>query len=126
MTTKKPLILYVDDDPEALNILKVGLEDRSFTVMTALSAKDAYDILKQYTPDAIIADLRMQPVNGFDLYQELKKSPAYSRVPFLFLTAIDDQIARNYGSRLGVDAYITKPIDIDVLETELKHQLSKK
>ncbi len=116
LVMKRPLILYVDDDPEALRVLKIGLEDRGFIVLTALGGKEAYAILETEKPDLIITDLRMTPVNGFDLFVELKKTPKFSDTPFVFLTAVDDQLAQTYGKKLGVDAYLTKPVDIDRLE----------
>ena len=97
-------------------MLKIGLEDRGFIVLTALGGKEAYAILETEKPDLIITDLRMSPVNGFDLFVELKKTPKFSETPFVFLTAVDDQLAQTYGKKLGVDAYLTKPVDIDRLE----------
>ena len=68
----KSVILYVDDDREVLQSFKIGLEDRGYTMLTAESGDEALELLKTNTPDLIIADLRMQPMNGFDLYQIVK------------------------------------------------------
>ena len=112
---KPPVILYVDDDPEALRVLKIGLEDRGYAVETAPGVKEALAFLATETPSLIITDLRMSPVNGFDFYIDLKKQEAYASVPFIFLTAVEDDFARVYGQKLGVDAYMTKPVDLDRL-----------
>ena len=122
---KRPVILYVDDDPEALRVLKIGLEDRGYSVLTALGGKEAYDLLEAQTPDLIITDLRMTPVNGFDLFVELKKAPRFSDTPFIFLTAVEDQLAQSYGRKLGVDAYLTKPVDIDRLDAIVSTRVTK-
>jgi response regulator RpfG family c-di-GMP phosphodiesterase len=119
-------VLYVDDEVEALSSLKMGLEDRGYDVLTAESGSDALEVLKSNTPDVIIADLRMQPMNGFELFQEVKKNKKFVHIPFFFLTAVDDFLAQKYGKTLGVDAYITKPIDLDQLELILKSKLGKK
>jgi DNA-binding response OmpR family regulator len=121
---KRPVLLYIDDDPEALNVLKIGLEDRGYTVLTALGGKDAYALLDQQSPDLIITDLRMSPVNGFDIFVELKKTPKYASMPFIFLTAVEDQFAQTYGRKLGVDAYLTKPVDIDRLDAIVAARLT--
>jgi response regulator RpfG family c-di-GMP phosphodiesterase len=117
-------ILYVDDEGPALEAMKIGLEDRGYAVTTSLSGDDALKLLKANKPDVIIADLRMQPMNGFELYQKVKKVPGLSAIPFFFLTAVDDFLAKKYGKSLGVDAYITKPVDVDSIDSMIKRKLS--
>lgn len=122
----KNVILYVDDDQEVLMSFKIGLEDRGYTMLTAQSGDEALEMLKNNTPDLIIADLRMQPMNGFDLYQNVRKNPSFAQIPFFFLTAVDDFLAQKYGQKLGVDAYITKPVDLDNLDAIISSKLSEK
>ncbi|MBI1770287.1 MAG: response regulator [Bacteroidetes bacterium] len=120
---KKSIILYVDDEPIALTSVKAGLIDRGYDVLTAETGEDAMELLKTNTPDLIIADLRMQPMNGFELFQQVKKLPTHSNVPFFFLTAVDDFLAQKYGQTIGVDAYITKPVELDSLDHLIKNKL---
>ena len=122
---KKASILFIDDEKDMLDSFSVGLTDRGYEIVTASTGAEALDLLKSYTPDLIIADLRMQPMNGFDLFQEVKKSEKHMRVPFFFLTAVDDVLAQKYGQKLGVDLYITKPVDLDSLEMAIKNKLSE-
>jgi DNA-binding response OmpR family regulator len=120
----QPILLCIDDDPEALHVLKIGLEDRGYTVFTVGGAKEASAFLAATTPDLIITDLRMTPVNGFDLFVELRKSPALANVPVIFLTAVEHDFAQSYGKKLGVDAYMTKPIDLDRLHAVIGERLA--
>jgi DNA-binding response OmpR family regulator len=87
-------------------------------------AKEASAFLAATTPDLIITDLRMTPVNGFDLFVELRKSPALANVPVIFLTAVEHDFAQSYGKKLGVDAYMTKPIDLDRLHAVIGERLA--
>ena len=68
----------------------------------------------------------MQPMNGFDFFQKVRKSVKLTRVPFFFLTAVDDFLAHKYSQKLGVDAYITKPVDMDNLDALISSKLSEK
>jgi CheY-like chemotaxis protein len=122
----KALILYVDDDPAALETMKLGLEDRGYNMLTAPSGTDALQVLKSKSPDVIIADLRMQPMNGFELFQAVKKNPRFTKTPILFLTAVDDALAQKYGESLGVDAYLLKPVDLDNLDSVIRGRLGLK
>jgi len=120
---KKVRILYIDDEEEALSAMKIGLEDRGYEVTTALSGEDALGTLKKQTPDVIITDLRMTPMNGFELFQQVKKIQKFKSIPFFFLTAVDDFLAQKYGQTLGVDAYITKPVDLDSIDTMIRQKI---
>lgn len=112
MSISKSVILYVDDDPQALDMISAGLEERGFSVIPVPGGKEALEKLETAVPALIIADLRMEPMNGFELYQQVKKNTSWRGIPFLFLTGVNDTLAKKYGMRLGVDAYITKPIEI--------------
>ena len=121
----KLTVLYVDDEPDALSTLKAGMEDRGYQMITAGSGEETLELLKTHSPDLIIADLRMQPMNGFDLYQQVKKDPKFVQTPFFFLTAVDDFLAQKYGQTIGVDAYIVKPVDLDNLDSIIKGKIKR-
>ena len=123
---KKKLILFVDDEKRVLEVFRVGLEEKGYDVITAETGAEALEVLNTYTPDLIIADLRMLPMNGFELFQEVKKNVKLASIPFFFLTAVNDYLAQKYGSKLGVDAYITKPVDIEDLDSLIKDTFSEK
>jgi CheY-like chemotaxis protein len=119
-------ILYIDDEKGALDVLKLGLENKGYEVFTCLSGQEALDHLqKEKTPDIIIADLRMSPMNGFDLFQQVKKDNRFLNVPFFLLTGMDDNLAQKFGQTLGVDAYVTKPVDLDNLDAIIRRKLQK-
>ncbi len=122
---KQTKILYVDDEQSALDVLKMGLGDKGYNVQTCLSGQDALEYMKNTIPDLIIADLRMQPMNGFELFQNVKKLKNAAAVPFLFLTAVDDYLAQKYGQTLGVDAYVVKPYNLDNLEAIIRRKLGE-
>ena len=119
-------ILYVDDEPDALKSMKLGLEDRGYNVLTAETGNAALELLQTTTPDIVITDLRMHPMNGFDFFQEAKKLSQLAHTPFFFLTAVDDFLAQKYGKSLGVDAYLTKPINLSNLDVIIKQKVKTK
>ena len=122
----KPVILFVDDEPDTLKVISSGLEERDFKMLQANTGEEALELLKTNKPDLILADLRMQPMNGFELFQQVKKDPKFVTTPFLFLTAVDEILAKKYGQKLGVDAYITKPVELDDLVSIIKNRLGRK
>jgi CheY-like chemotaxis protein len=121
---KKTVILYVDDEPDVLSSFKVGMEERGYVVLAAESGAEALELLERNTPQVIITDLRMQPMNGFEFFQAVKKIPRFADTPFYFLTAVDEYLAQKYGTSLGVDAYLTKPVDLQMLDEQIQNRLS--
>jgi CheY-like chemotaxis protein len=122
---KKPLVLLVDDEREFLDAVKAGLEDKGCKVITCEGALQGLEILAKTIPDVIIADLRMQPLNGFEFYQRVKKMEECKNIPFFFLTGMKDELAEKYGLTLGVEEYFLKPVDLDVLIEAVKKAVAK-
>ena len=120
---KKKLIMCIDDDEDALKALTRALELRGYEVVATTSGEAALEGLKTISPDLIITDLRMSPLNGFEVYVQVRKEQKHASVPFFFITAVDDDLARKYGHALGADAYIEKPVDLDTLDSAIRKKL---
>jgi DNA-binding response OmpR family regulator len=103
-------ILVVDDQPVLLENLRLALEAGGYRVWTAEDGVDALDILREKHVDLIIADIAMPCMNGYQLFKQVRNDPRWVMIPFIFLTAraLDSDI--RYGREMGVDDYLTKPI----------------
>jgi len=102
----KERILVVDDDPEALALLRALLESHGFAVHTASDGTTALHCLHQAAPDLIILDVLMPGLDGKEVCQRIRR---HSPVPILFLTAIDKVDSIVDGLNRGADDYMTKP-----------------
>ena len=122
---KDKLVLLVDDEPSVLDATRVGLVDRGFNVQTVNGAEAAIKAIHSLKPSIVVSDLVMPGVNGFELFQEIKKEDAYRSIPFVFLTAVDDYYARKFGKDIGGAAYVTKPVDLDELEQIIKAKIGE-
>ena len=119
------VVLLVDDEQALLKATSVGLKDRGFTVHTADSGELAIQAIRSLKPSIVVSDLAMPGMNGFELYQEVKKEAEYKLLPFVFLTAVDDFYAKKFGKQLGGAAYLTKPVDIDELAQIIKEKMGE-
>ncbi len=124
MTRNKHTILYVDDEPSALELVKTGLEERGYTVLTARSGNEALETLQSHEPEALLVDLRMSPMNGFEFVQAVRKIGKFRNLPAMFLTGVDDYLAQKYGQTLGAEGYFLKPVDIENLDAVLRDKLT--
>ncbi|MBI5829510.1 MAG: response regulator, partial [Chloroflexi bacterium] len=111
----KPLrhkqILLVEDSVEIRRVLASTLERERYTVYQAEHGQAALTTLQQITPDLILSDINMPRLNGIEFFKEPRKNPAWTPIPFIFLTANNSPQDIQAGRVLGVEDYITKPID---------------
>jgi DNA-binding response OmpR family regulator len=118
-------ILVVDDQPEILENLALVLESEGYRVLMASDGAEALALLQKEKVDLILADIAMPRMNGYQLYERVRANPAWVAVPFLFLTAraMDSDI--RYGQQLGVDDYLTKPIEPEDLLAVVQGKLRR-
>jgi CheY-like chemotaxis protein len=106
-------ILVVDDDPDALTLMREVLEAAGASVISANSGRAALSALDEHTPHAIVSDLGMPGMDGFELLAQLRQSPVESRrnVPAAALTAYARSEDRTRSLKSGFQLYLSKPID---------------
>jgi CheY-like chemotaxis protein len=109
-------ILIVDDDEDILLIVQTILANAGYSVLVARNGREGVDLALESRPDLILLDVMMPEMNGFDVAAVLKNDPATMEIPIVILSIVQD---RDRGFRLGVDRYLTKPIDTDVLFKEV-------
>ncbi|MEO5985025.1 MAG: response regulator, partial [Ferruginibacter sp.] len=109
-------ILIVDDDESIRSLLNQELSDAGYVIDEAGNGKEALESVRRQRPDLIILDIMMPEMNGFDVAAVLKNDPQTMDIPIIVLSIVQDK-AR--GFRIGVDRYLTKPIDTTLLFTEI-------
>jgi signal transduction histidine kinase/DNA-binding response OmpR family regulator len=113
---REPRILVVDDDPNIRELLTQEFTEAGYAVSVAGDGREALAQVRKDRPDLILLDVMMPEMNGFDVAAVLKNDPATMEIPIVILSIVQD---RDRGFRLGVDRYLTKPIDTDVLFKEV-------
>ncbi|MDD5189248.1 MAG: response regulator, partial [Methanoregula sp.] len=117
-------ILSVDDKVENRHLLEAMLTPNGYTVVSAINGIDALEQLKKEPFDAIISDLLMPKMDGFQLLHECKKDPVLNKIPFIIYTATyTGKKDIEFGLSLGAVRYIIKPMEPDEFLTMLKEVL---
>lgn len=106
-------ILVVEDDQDLNRIITKSLRDRGYDVTSAVNGLDALEKTEGVKFDMILTDIMMPKMDGFELAESIR---AVDReIPIVFMTAKDDKPSKMLGYSIGVDDYIVKPFDIDIL-----------
>ena len=109
-------ILVVDDDSNIRSLLQQELTEAGYVVRLAEDGRKALTLIREETPGLVILDVMMPEMNGFDVAAVLKNDPATMDIPIIILSIVED---KERGFRLGVDRYLTKPIDTASLFREV-------
>lgn len=115
-------ILIAEDNENARFLTEERLK-KYYNVITACNGKEALDIFYQRNIDMIIADIMMPLMDGYEMLRELRSDK--QDVPILFLTAKSSFEDKKQGYDLGIDDYITKPVDYDELLLKIKAILKR-
>ena len=115
-TAQRNSVLVVDDDPSIRSLLQQEFTEAGYTVRVAENGRQAVQLVRQEAPGLIVLDVMMPEMNGFDVAAVLKNDPATMHIPIIILSIVED---KERGYRLGVDRYLTKPIDTESLFREV-------
>ncbi|MBW4515050.1 MAG: response regulator [Timaviella obliquedivisa GSE-PSE-MK23-08B] len=115
-------LLVVDDEPHIRELLRQELEAEGYLIRTAQDGIEALRLVEELPPDLIILDVMMPNISGFDLAAVLKNNPATMNIPTIILSIIQD---KERGYRLGVDRYLSKPINTELLLSDIKMLLTQ-
>ena len=115
-------IMFVDDDPEILNLYGGMFRRRGYEVLTAEESERALEMLKESTPDLLLLDVMMPEINGIELCQRIRALPGYEQTPVIILSAYSDTGIIEQAFAAGANDYVLKPIDPKVLAAKI-HEL---
>jgi len=107
----KKWILVVEDNQTVREMICISLEIEGHHVLQARDGKDALRQMERITPNLILSDIEMPNMDGIEFKKALRANSRWVAIPFIFLTSYDSQEAVQMGRDLGVEDYLTKPID---------------
>ncbi|MGB6296445.1 MAG: response regulator [Rivularia sp. (in: cyanobacteria)] len=113
-------ILVVEDSPSELELISHFLNESGYKVIKATGGTEALKKLESEKPDAIITDVVMPGMSGFELCRSLKKNPETEKLPIVICSSKNQEIDRLWAMRQGADAYVTKPYTREELLRAIK------
>lgn len=121
-SSEKSKILVVDDEAQIARVLKTTLSARGYTIRTAVDGDDALLIMKSWTPDLVITDLRMPNIDGVELCRMIRKNSA---TPIIVLSVRNEERNKVEALDAGADDYVTKPFSRDELLARVRAALRR-
>lgn len=106
-------ILVIDDSNTNLVLLESLFKRNGYRVLSAMSGKEALDLISKTLPDLIFLDLKMPEIDGFEFMKLLRDNSDWAEIPVVILSAISDKETIIRGIEMGVVDYLTKPLEIE-------------
>lgn len=116
-------LLIVEDESETNRLLCELLQREGVTCQGVGEGRKALAAAAQARPAAILLDLMLPDMSGLEMVQKLRCEGSLKRIPWIALTALDDEAARQRSRELGADAYLTKPLQPQELVAEVRELL---
>lgn len=110
-------ILIIDDEPKIVGMIDQYLRSEGFITEGITDPSETINRVDMFSPDLIILDIMMSPVNGIEILKELRFK---NDIPIILLTAKADEIDKLLGLELGADDYVTKPFSLRELTARIR------
>ncbi len=120
------LILAVEDDPTLLRLVCLALKDAGHELITATNGREGLEAVLRHKPALVVSDITMPEMDGFAFLKALRDNHRrFADMPFIFLSGLSERKDIIAGRALGVDDYVTKPIDADLLIAVVDSRLAQ-
>lgn len=123
---RKPVILVVDDLPENIDLIENVFLGQPYEFLRASNGREALNVVKDNSPDLILLDVVMPEMNGFEVCERLKSDRATRLIPIIMVTGLEDSESKIRGINMGVDDFVSKPINIYELKARVASLLKLK
>lgn len=122
MTTK--LIAIIDDEPRTVEMIATFLKLKGYETRSALLGHEGLTLVQTVKPDALLLDLMLPDIEGYDVCQRLRTMPEFATLPILIVSARTEQASIDRATAAGADAYFTKPVKFPELIATLDELIS--
>lgn len=113
----KRCVLIVEDDPAIRRTLERVFSRSNYDLKLAPGGLLGLEAARRHHPDAVILDVMMPDIDGYEVFESLRSDPDTRDIPVLILSSLSDPANRAYGVKSGVNAYMGKPFSSDELRT---------
>ncbi len=119
-------ILIIEDDEDIRELMRESLTYQEYNIIVAESGQSGIDQALKYLPDAIVCDIMMPGLKGYEVFKALRQNSNTAMIPFIFLTAVNSEEERAYALKLGVEDYLNKPCTVKQLKGAIAKVLNLK
>lgn len=118
-----PTVLVVEDEPDLILMVRITLEHAGYEVLEAMTGEEALAILEDNSPDAVLLDIRLPGIDGWEVLERLRGAGRLDDLPVFMCSAHTGSITADKAVEAGCRGFITKPFSPDDLIATLERAL---
>ncbi len=119
-----PKVLFIDDDPLVRALLQTAVPALDFQVLTAPNGPTGIEVTRREMPDAVVFDILMPRMSGFEVCRQLRADPALQHIPIILMSARDDPSMAQKGRSVGATCTVGKPEGVEQIMDLLRRALT--
>jgi DNA-binding response OmpR family regulator len=123
VTERRKTVLIVDDESLMVSLLQRHITNAGYDFDVASNGQEALDKISKNPPDAVLLDLMMPGLNGFETCRRIRANEKTKKLPVIIVTALHSESDSSDAAGCGANEFLTKPVDGAVLAKRLKHYI---
>ena len=109
-------VVYVEDEPDLIHLLRLILKNESIVIEGALSGRDGLQLIRQLKPDLVILDLMLPDIEGWDVFREMQRDPSLKDIPIIVITVRTEGLLEGVWPQVKqLASYLVKPFTVEEL-----------
>lgn len=109
-------VVYVEDEPDLIHLLRLILKNESIVIEGALSGRDGLQLIRQLEPDLVILDLMLPDMEGWDVFREMQRDPSLKDIPIIVITVRTEGLLEGVWPQVKqLASYLVKPFTVEEL-----------
>ncbi len=122
---KKATLLLIEDNSDLNHYLARVLSEH-YRVIRSADGDEGYQLANRFLPEVVISDIMLPGISGLEICQKIKDNPLTSHIPVVLITALSDDVNQIKGLENGADAYLNKPLDIQLLWSTIQNMIQNR
>jgi len=124
-TPETRVIVYIEDEPELVDLLRLILKDERIVIKSALRGREGLDLVRQLKPDLVLLDLMLPDIDGWEVFREMREDDALKDIPVIVITVrIEGLVEGIWPQVKELAGYLVKPFTIVELRQTVGRALS--
>ena len=112
-TPETRVIVYIEDEPELVDLLRLILKDERIVIKSALRGREGLDLIRQLRPDLVLLDLMLPDIDGWEVFREMREDDALKDIPVIVITVrIEGLVEGIWPQVKELAGYLVKPFTI--------------
>lgn len=122
--TERKTVVYIEDEPELIDLLRLILREDKINLRAALSGREGLDLVRQLKPDLVLLDLMLPDIEGWEIFRELQAAEALCDIPVIVVTVRTEGLIEGVWPQVKqLAGYLVKPFTVHDMRAAVEHVL---